>query len=115
VKLYRVGDTSWYVLVDTAKQEIVSQHEKGQVQATVNQLQTQVDAMPNPSVMEQDLKDLLTLVDNFAGATKERKDRVKKLVSDMWQHYQGEPQLVERAELRSRLDREKALLAQMEA
>jgi ADP-glucose pyrophosphorylase len=113
-KLFRVGTTSWYILVDMDKQEILSQHEKSQAQATIAQIESQLAEYPDPSQIESDVQSIIWLINKFDGATKEQKDRVKALVQDMYLAYQNEPELLERAELRARLDKLNKLLAQME-
>ena len=113
MKLFRVGDTTWYVLVDVEKKQIISQHEKTQVQATADQIASQLVGLPDPSVMEDDLLAVIGLIDASA-APQARKDRVKALLRDMWATYQdADTELVERAELRARLDRLNKLLAEM--
>ena len=113
-RLFRVGETSWYVLVDIEKQEILDQYEKSATQATADQIESQLADYPDPSVIEEDIQALIWLVNNFEGVTQERKDRVKALIQSMYLAYQDEPELLERAELRARLDKLQSLLAQME-
>ena len=113
-KLYRVGDTDWYILVDTDTKQIIGQYNKSQTQATVDQIELQIAEYPDPSIVEDDIQALITLVNNYAGATAERKARVLGLLNDMYFAYQGEPVMLERAELRARLEKLNAILAQME-
>ena len=113
MKLFRVGETSWWIMVDTAKQEIISQHEKSATQATATQIESQLASYPDPKQIETDVQSLIWLVNNYAGATLAQKTRVKQLIADMYQAYQGEPLLVERATLRARLDELNKLLAEM--
>ena len=113
MKLFRVGDTTWYVLVDVEKKVIVAQYEKSATQATATQIQSQLANYPDPTQIETDVQSLIWLVNNYAGASAAQKTRVKQLIADMYQAYQGEPLLVERATLRARLDELNKLLAEM--
>ena len=112
-QLFRLGTTQWWIQVDVQNERILDQFNKPQLTATIAAIQNQLASYPDPSVAEQDLIDVLMLVDNFTGATKERKDRVKKLLRDMWEAYQQDPQMLNRAELAARLERDQTLLAKM--
>lgn len=112
-ELFRVGQTEWWVLADTVTETIISQHKRSQVEADIAAIKKTLVQYPDPNVAEQDLQDIVWLVDNFKGATEEHKDRVKKLLRDMWAAYEQDPQMMERAELEARLERERQLLARM--
>jgi len=111
--LFRLGNTQWWVLVDTEKEQILETYNKPQAQATLKAIDAQLATHPDPSQMEQDMQSLVWLVNNYQGATKEHKDRVKALIADMWQAYQDEPQILERAELRARRDQLAKLIKEM--
>ena len=111
-QLFRIGQTEFWVLADTVKETIIEIYKRSQVEADIAAIIQTLEQYPDPSVAEQDFKDVIWLVDNFDGATKERKDRVKKLLCDMWASYEQDPQMVERAELEARLEREQKLLSE---
>ena len=112
-QLFRIGQTEFWVLADTVKETIIEIYKRSQVEADIAAIIQTLEQYPDPSVAEQDLRDVIWLVDTFDGATKERKDRVKKLLRDMWASYEQDPRMVERAELAARLEREQELLARM--
>ena len=113
-KIFQIGNTNWYVLVDIEKEEILDKYHKPQLEATIAAIQEQLASYPDPSTAEEDMQALIWLVDNFTGASKERKDRVKALIRDMWNAYQDEPNILGAAELRARLEKLQNYLAQME-
>jgi len=102
-QLFRLGSTQWFVLVDTTKEQIIETYNKQQTAATIAAIQKQLEAYPQPAQIEQDLADVLTLIDNYPGATNERKARVTDLVNAMYQAYQTDAQFLENAKLRARL------------
>ena len=111
--LLRIADTQFWVLADTVKETIISTHKKSQVEADIAAIQETLLRYPDPTVQEQDLKDVIWLVDNAAGVTKERKDRVKALLRDMWETYQMAPEMFDASQLRARLEQLQTLLAKM--
>jgi hypothetical protein len=112
-QLFRLGNTQWWVLVDTVKEHIIQPYNKPQTQNTLAAIESQLATYPDPDQMQQDLQSLYWLVDNFTGATQERKDRVKQLIRDMWQSHEGSYVLMQLAELRAKHDHLTKLLAEM--
>jgi uncharacterized lipoprotein YddW (UPF0748 family) len=111
--LLRIADTQFWVLADTVEERILETYKRSQVEADIAAIENTLASYPDPSVAEQDLKDVIWLVDNFDGATAARKTRVKALLRDMWAAYEQEPVMFEQAQLRSRLENLQQLLAKM--
>ena len=114
MKLFRVGDTTWWIMVDTAKQEIISQHEKKQTEATIAALEATIAAQPSLTVMQQDFTDLVNIV-QAQNIPKARKDRVVAMLYAMYDSHAQSQSIRDAIEQRDRLVELKALLAQMEA
>lgn len=112
-QLFQIGNTQFWVLADVEAEKILETYKRSQVIADIQAIQNTLAQYPDPTVMQQDLQDVIWLVDNFAGATKARKDRVKTMLQNMWEAYQDEPLLFEQAELRNKLERLQAILARM--
>lgn len=112
-QLFQIGNTQFWALADTVAETILETYKRSQVEADIQAIQNTLANYPDPTVMQQDLQDVIWLVDSFAGATQERKDRVKAMLQNMWEAYQDEPLLFEQAELRNRLERLQQLLARM--
>ena len=112
-QLFQIGNTEFWVLAETVEERIIETYKRSQVEADIKAIQETLKRYPDPDVMQTDLKDLIWLVDNFAGATKERKTRVKAMLQSMWQAYQNEPKIYDAAELRNKLERLQILLKQM--
>jgi len=111
--LLRLGSTQWFVLVDIEKEEIIDKYYKPQVEKDIVAMQETLKQYADPTVMAEDLKALIWLVNNYKDATAERKARVIAMIQAMWQAYQNEPELYSGAQLRERLERTKALLGKM--
>lgn len=111
--LLRLGTTLWWVLVDVENEEIIDKYHRPDVIADIASIQNTLKLYPSPTVMDEDLQALIWLVNNYAGATAERKARVNAMLQEMWQAYQDEPKLYDAAQLRDKLARLQTLLAQM--
>ena len=111
-QLFRIGQTEFWVLADTVEERIIETYKRSQVEADIAAIIKTLEQYPEPSVAVADLKDVLLLAD-ASSATAARKARVKKLIRDMWASYEQDPQMVERAELAARLEREQKLLSEM--
>jgi len=112
-QLFKLGSTNWFVLVDIANEQILETFNKSQTAATISAIQTQLESYPNPSQVENDIKDIFWLIDNFAAADSGRKARVKALVQAMYQSYQGDPHMLTAAQLRVRLEKLTKLYGEM--
>lgn len=111
--LIRLQGTLWWVLVEVELEQIVAQYHRPRVEADIAAIETTLLQYPSMTTMEEDLAAIIWLVQNYDGATQERKDRVIAMVNDMWQSYQGDSQMLEAAQLRARLLDLQTLLAQM--
>jgi pyruvate-formate lyase len=112
-QLFRLGSTSWFVLVDTTKEQILETFNKAQTAATIAAITAQLESYPEPTQAEKDVKDILWLIDNFTAADPARKDRVKALVQAMYQSYQEDPQFLDAVQLRLRLEKLTKLYGEM--
>jgi hypothetical protein len=111
--LLRLGTTLWWVLVDTEAETIIDKYHRPQVAADIAAIQNTLASYPSETTMENDLQAVISLVNNYAGATAERKARVVAMLNEMWQAYQKESKLFDAAQLREKLARLQGLLAQM--
>ena len=111
--LFRLGNTQWWVQVDTVQERIIQPYNKVQTQNTLATIESQHSDYPDPDQLEQDVQSLLWLVDNFTGASQDCKDRVKQRIYNMWEAFQGSYQLIQSTELRVRRDKLIQLLAEM--
>ncbi len=111
-QLYRVGDTEWWILVDTEKKSILEQFHKPQVEADINAIKETLDSRPDLTEQEQDLKDIMGLID-ATSITQTRKDRAKQMLRDMWEAYQDSSEVTETIELANRLERLEGILDNM--
>lgn len=99
--------------MDVEQERILEQYYRPQVEADIAAINHTLLDYPSMTVMEEDLAAVIWLVNNYAGATQERKDRVTAMLNAMWLSYQNDPQLFEAAQLRARLENLQTLLAQM--
>ena len=110
--LLRIADTQFWVLADTVEERILETYKRSQVEADIAAIENTLASYPDPSVAEEDLAGVISLV-NAAPVTQARKDRVKALLADMWAAYEQEPIMFEQAQLRARLESLQTLLAKM--
>lgn len=112
-QLFQIGNTDFWVLVDTVKERIIETYKRSQIEADIKAIQETLKRYPDPDVVQTDLQDLIWLVDNAADAKKTNKDRTKVMLQSMWQAYQDKPEMYEVAELRNKLEQLQTLLTQM--
>ena len=112
-QLFRLGNTQWWVLVDTDREQILDQFIKPQLSATITALETTIAAQPDLTQMQQDYADLVALV-KAQNITQARKDRVIQLLDAMYISFSQSPIIVDMVQIRDRLARLKVLLSQME-
>ncbi|MBW6465653.1 MAG: hypothetical protein K0B06_04030 [Brevefilum sp.] len=112
-QIFRLGNTLWWVLVDTDHERILDQFNKPQLAATIAALETTVASHPDLTVLQQDYADLVALV-KAQNITKGRKDRVLQLLDNMYLALSDSPVILDLVQVRERLTRLKALYKQME-
>jgi hypothetical protein len=111
-KLFRLGTTQWWVLVDTDREQIVDQFNKPQLSATITALETTIAAQPNLTQMQQDYADLVNLV-KAQNIPKDRKDRVIAMLYAMYDSLSQSQPIREAIERLDRLEDLKKRLAEM--
>ena len=111
-QLFRVGTTEWWIVADTVKETIISQHKKSDVEATIAILEQQLAEMPNPSTDEYAYGVIQQLVAN-SGLTAGEKAYGKDLLERMWQSFSSDTTMSDVLAMKARLDAEKQLLAKM--
>ena len=111
-QLYRVGDTDWWILVNTEEKSILEKYHKPQVKADIASIIQTLSAYPNPTEQEEDLKGIVYLIDK-AAITVARKNRAKKMLEDMWMAYEGKNTQIEAAQLRNKLEYLQGILIKM--
>jgi hypothetical protein len=112
-QLFRLGNTQWWVLVDTDQEKILDQFNKPQLASTIAALETAIATQPNLTQMQQDYADLVALV-KAQNITQARKDRVIQLLGEMYISYSESPIIVDMIQIRDRLARLKILYSNME-
>jgi hypothetical protein len=110
---FRLGNTLWWVLVDTDRERILDQFNKPQLAATITALETTVASQPDLTQFQQDYADLVKLV-KAQNITPDRKDRVLQLLDNMYLALSDSPVILDNIQIRERLTRLKALYSQME-
>jgi hypothetical protein len=109
-QLFRLGNTQWWVLVDTDRERILDQFNKPQLAATIAALETTVASQPDLTQLQQDYADLVALV-KAQNITQERKDRVLQLLDNMYLALADSPVILDLLQVRERLTRLKAFIA----
>ena len=112
-QLFRLGNTQWWVLVDTDREQILDQFNKPQLAATIAALETTIAAQPDLTQIAQDYADVVNLV-KAQSIPKDRKDRVVELLGNMYISHEQSPIIVDLVKTRARLSLLKTLLSQME-
>lgn len=112
-QLFRLGNTQWWVLVDTDLEKIVDQFNKPQLAATIKALENTIAGQPNLTEMQQDYADLVSLV-KTQNIPKARKDRVLLMLDNMFIAYEHSPTVIDIIQIRNRLSHLKSFLNQME-
>ena len=112
-QLFRLGNTQWWILFDPERDLIVEQFHKSTLVKTIKSIQDTLKTKPDPSQVEKDLQDAIRFV-SAADADQAVKQRVNRLIEDMFTAYQGVPDILDTVRLRERLSRLQALLAEMD-
>ena len=113
MKLFQIGDTTYYALVDVDKKAIVQTYEKAQVEADIVSIDETLKLYPSPTAEQTPLNNIIYVIDQFTGATKAQKTAAKALLSRMWQAYENDQSMMDAAELLAKRARLAALLAEM--